>query len=332
MKPDQLASFTASVEADDLLDRLAQLPRRDWLTVYHRFEQFSGLQWGRMFTVIADASRERRLHARLSDAAWDSVNAELDRQQERYKAIIAALPKTAAGDTEYRAKMDFAVRRRFAVMRLREFLARTAKGRRVIEVVTGLFDGVMSAGSDKVDVGRTTNTKAVRASSKTRVSARTDGGAVSAAYKALVKTLQRKEARREQAGAYTPTHGEELFEALFLTLDGVVQNGGLRHYLDNPSGDGAERAKTYLAEIGAWRTLAVLDEVSAHFPGGVIPERQRTRVAILTAADKRMKDFNDPLGFAPVRYREAQEQLYARLAAYVKANRREFPWPGKEQR
>lgn len=332
MKPDRIATYTASAERSAFLNAIARLSRRDWLTVHRRFEQFSGPQWGRMFSVIGDAASEWRQQAKLSDAEWDEVNAEGERQQERYEAIIATLPKTAAGDTEYRAKMDFAVRRRFAVIRLHAFLRQTAKGRRVIEVVTGLFDGLVFTGSGEVDGERTANTEVGRTPARTSARARTDGGAVSAAYTALVKTLQRKEARREQAGAYTPTHGEELFEALFLTLDGVVQNGGLRHYLDNPSGDGAERAKTYLAEIGAWRTLAVLDEVSAHFPGGVIPERQRTRVAILTAADKRMKDFNDPLGFAPVRYRAAQEQLYARLAAYVKANRREFPGPGKEQR
>lgn len=161
---------------------------------------------------------------------------------------------------------------------------------------------------------------------------------VSAAYKALVKTRRRKESRLELARDYAPTHGEELFEELFLTLDGAVQDGGVRHYLDNPAGDGyfdrpagdgAENAKAYLAEIGAWRTLALLDDISTLFPDGLIPSSLRERVTILKAAAKHIKKLNNALREADVQYHAAQQELYARLATYVKANLQEFPGPPK---
>lgn len=327
MKLDKIAAYTASAETRVFLDALERMPRRDWLEVHRRFEQFSGPQWGRMFNVIGDAASEWRLRAKLSNKEWDEVLAEGERRDKRIDAIVARLPKAAAGDSDYREKMDYALRRRLVVMRVREVLEKTEKGRKVIGVVTGLFDGLVPSGETPLGDEQRSGTNTVPALAQVRRKATARKPSVSATYNALVKAMQRKEARFEQQGPYTPTHGEELFEELFLTLDGVAQNGGVRHYLDNPSGDGAERAKAYLAEIGAWRTLAVLDGVSTLFPNEEIPSRLRKRIAVLNAADKRMKDFNDPLGDADARYHAAQQELYTRLAAYVKANAREFPRP-----
>ena len=79
---------------------------------------------------------------------------------------------------------------------------------------------------------------------------------------------------------------------------------------------GPEIAASYgsraLHEQSPWSTLAVLDAVSAMFPGGVIPSSRKRRMALLKKAEEECDDFSNPLG-------EATE-VHGRTGVHVRAH------------
>ena len=146
---------------------------------------------------------------------------------------------------------------------------------------------------------------------------------VSPAYSVLVAISQRIGSRSAQR----LTHGERLFVALFDELNAEWENGGLEQYLTNSSGAGADHARAYLGEIGAWGTLAILDEAAARFYGGSIPRDSATRNArieqVLTSDD----GANIWLDTADQRWRTVQKELYDRLADYAANHPADFARP-----
>ncbi|HET9003594.1 MAG TPA: DUF4375 domain-containing protein, partial [Gemmatimonadaceae bacterium] len=146
---------------------------------------------------------------------------------------------------------------------------------------------------------------------------------VSPAYSVLVAISQRIDSRRGQR----LTHGEQLLVALFDELNAEWENGGLEQYLTNSSGAGGDRARAYLGEIGAWGTLAILDEAAWRFYGGSIPRnsapRERRLEDVLTTDD----DANRWLDAADRRWRTVQKELYERLADYAEDHAADFARP-----
>ena len=144
---------------------------------------------------------------------------------------------------------------------------------------------------------------------------------VSPAYSALVTISE----RLDSGGRRRLTHGERLFVTLFEELNAEWENGGLEQYLTNSSGDRAEHARAYLAEIGAWKTLALLDEAAWRFFGGVIPRAgtaRRGRVDAVLTSDDTASVWLDA---ADRRWSLVQNELYDRLVRYATSHATDFP-------
>lgn len=124
------------------------------------------------------------------------------------------------------------------------------------------------------------------------------------------------------------SHGEQVLKELGFVMDGEVHNGGFHQYLTNSSGDGAEAARRYLAEVGAAAHVAILDRVASVFPGDVIPTRRDERIEFLMAAESAGVEAVDRLFDAATReYHVLKEDLYTRLMDYVEAHQADFALP-----
>jgi len=124
------------------------------------------------------------------------------------------------------------------------------------------------------------------------------------------------------------THGEQLAFTLICDLDGEVKNGGLHQYLTNSSGDRAEGVKAYLSELGATELRAMFDEISAFFPGGVIPKDRVEREAVLWPPDEPTRfSVMDRVELIERRYAGYWNDLWCRVMDYVEAHRTEFAVP-----
>lgn len=123
------------------------------------------------------------------------------------------------------------------------------------------------------------------------------------------------------------THGERLFATLFDEMNAEWENGGLEQYLTNASGATAEHARAYLAEIGAWGVLAILDEAAWRFYDGSIPRAESARNRRLENVLMSDDDANRWLDMADRRWRSVQAELYDRLVDYAAAHRADFARP-----
>jgi hypothetical protein len=317
-----------SAAVDALLDRLEQLSARDWRTVHERFIQHSDAEWTKINAVLLAAGAEEDPYEGLSEQASERMSEELSRQIGRVKRVAEQVLERAAGDSHYRSKLEFAIGRLAWLERKRDYI-RSEKGKRAVAVVDGLFEGLLPGVPEGVRESRAAErTRSTLHARTARASSGRGRRPVSATYDRLVTVWDGIEPRLlARGGERRLTHGERLVHELFFRLDSEVRNGGVEQYLSNAAGDGAERAKAYLAEIGAWPTLEVLDEVSALFPRGEIPANRRRRVRLLDKMESAREDFSNPLGEADERYAHAQEELYARILDYVKAYANDFASP-----
>jgi hypothetical protein len=331
MKKPSITSLANTAAIDALLDALETLTLRDWMTVHKRMKRLSNPQWKKLTQFMVDLGMETNPWRGLTKTQEDRLHNEYRRQNERARAISTRLPTRAGGDREFADKMEFAILRRMAALGQREQLEQSATGRRALEHVTGLFEGLLPATADEAGdpLAADTATGLYTLAGALALHRTAKDHPVSPTYAALVAIWDRIESHLQTpADERRLTHGERLFHELFLHLDGEYQNGGLRQYLENSAGDQGEHARAYLAEIGAWPTLAVLDDISAIFPGGVIPRSRARRTAVLEAADAAAGDFGDPLGDADYRYGKVQGELYKRLVDYVEAHQADFARPG----
>ena len=117
-------------------------------------------------------------------------------------------------------------------------------------------------------------------------------------------------------------------------MDTDIENGGLHQFFTNSSGDFAEEAKRHLDAVGARRVLAVLNEASAVFTNGIVPDDRDTRNAVLEQEEEREGDAVWVRWDALSRKyaHAAKAELYAKLLAWVKSHREEFPDPGRVRR
>ena len=89
----------------------------------------------------------------------------------------------------------------------------------------------------------------------------------------------------------------------------------------------AEHARAYLGEIGAWGTLALLDEAAWRFCGGAIPRDSDARTARIEAVLNLDDEANRWLDAADRRWRTVQTELYERLVDYAADHRVDFARP-----
>ena len=201
----------------------------------------------------------------------------------------------------------------------RRYLEGSHEGRRALATVAALFDGLLPDPKDaekvrarESAVSRAPTEQAVTA--PRRASARPDrhegermpkmdsapwrlrtfeealalrtskiSHPVSPAYSVILVISERIGSRRGQR----LSHGEQMFVTLFDELNAEWENGGLEQYLTNSSGERAEYARAYLAEVGAWETLALLDEAAWRFYGGSIPRSESARNTRLEKVSRR---------------------------------------------
>jgi hypothetical protein len=317
-----------SAEADALLAKLEQLSAKDWRTVYERFSRMRMAEWGKIHEALLDAADGWDPFKGLPKPAHERMSEELRRQVNRTTQIAERLPEASAGEPQYRAKLHFAMGRLLWLLKTRESI-HSEKGRRAAAIVDSLFEGVLpdaSEGGHRTNPERRPDASAPTGGARSR--RRPHEHSVPPFYRELVAVWDGIEPLMQtRAGEQRLSHGQRLVHELFFRLDSEVRNGGVEQYLYNSAGDRAESAKAYLAEIEAWPTLTVLDEVSALFPGGAIPTNRRRRVALLEQAERLRNDFSNPLGEATERYAQAQRELYGRIMAYVRHHPADFDRP-----
>ena len=147
-------------------------------------------------------------------------------------------------------------------------------------------------------------------------------------YDAALAIWNRIETRFKRASDYASlTHGEQLFHRVFFALDSEVENGGLHQYLENSSGDDAERVKADLTEIGAAELRKVLDDLSGLFPSHDIPEERVARLDALAESEENVENFDELFEEADAQYGRAAQTLYTHLMNYVETHRSEFALP-----
>jgi len=282
-------------------------------------------EWARINAILLDAADGSDPFEGLSGKAYDRMMAELGRRMEQTSRISERLPRRAANDANYREKLHFATGRLVWLVRKREHI-RTEKGQRAVAIVDALFAGILPGTEDSsTDPVPSDGAQQSRTGSVRRQKRTLRAPYLSREYRKLVAIWDRLEPRlHTRAGERGLTHGERLVHELFFRLDSEVQNGGVEQYLYNSAGDGAERAKVYLAEIGAWPTLEALDQASALFPDGVIPTNRRRRVKLLEKMEADREDFSNPLGEATARYAYAQPELYTRILTFANTHPDDF--------
>jgi Domain of unknown function (DUF4375) len=117
-------------------------------------------------------------------------------------------------------------------------------------------------------------------------------------------------------------HGEHVVDAV-LMLQGEVFNGGFYQYFANSSGGNGEKVKLYLREIGAIKTLGLLERASRVFPDGIVPKSRRARNNIMEQNDPDM-DLSEK---EDTEFYTSDENLTGLLLTYVRSHQRAFRLP-----